>query len=65
MAVGNSLALNSTPTLFVNGRRIDGAVPWENLQALIKAEIDHQAKASAQTSKDDSCCTVTIPKIVK
>lgn len=65
MAIGNSLSLNSTPTLFVNGRRIDGAVPWENLQALIKAEIDHQAKAAALTSKDDSCCTVTIPKIVK
>ncbi len=45
MAIGNSLSLNSTPTIFVNGRRIDGAVPWENLQALIKAEIDHQAKA--------------------
>jgi protein-disulfide isomerase len=63
MAIGNSLSLNSTPTIFVNGRRIDGAVPWENLQALIKAEVDHQAKAL--TSKDDNCCTVTIPKIVK
>jgi protein-disulfide isomerase len=65
MAIGNSLSLNSTPTIFVNGRRIEGAVPWENLQALLKAEIDHQAKAAALTSKDDSCCTVTIPKIVK
>ena len=65
IAIGNSLSLNSTPTLFVNGRRIDGAVPWENLQALIKEEIDHQAKAAALTTKDDSCCTVTIPKIVK
>jgi protein-disulfide isomerase len=65
IAQGNSLSLNSTPTIFVNGRRIDGAVPWENLQALIKVEIDHQAKAAAITSKDESCCTVTIPKIVK
>jgi protein-disulfide isomerase len=64
MAVGASLALNSTPTIFVNGRRIDGAVPWENLQALIKAEIDHNAKAAA-TTKDDSCCTIKIPTIVK
>lgn len=65
IAQGTSLSLNSTPTIFVNGRRIDGAVPWENLQALIKAEIDHQAKAAALTSKDESCCTVTIPKLVK
>jgi len=63
--IANSLALNSTPTIFVNGRRIEGAVPWENLQALIKAELDHQAKAAATTTKDENCCTVTIPKIVK
>jgi protein-disulfide isomerase len=62
MAVGDSLSITSTPTLFVNGRRIEGAVPWENLQALIKMEIDHQAKAAP---KDDSCCTVKIPTIVK
>jgi len=65
MAVGTSLSINSTPTIFVNGRRIEGAAPWENLQALIKLEIDHQSKAAALTSKDDSCCTVTIPKLVK
>lgn len=64
IAEGNSLAITSTPTIFVNGRRIDGAVPWENLQALLKAEIDQQAKAAA-APKDDSCCTIAIPKIVK
>lgn len=62
-AIGDSLSITSTPTLFVNGRRIEGAVPWENLQALIKMEIDHQAKTAAP--KDDSCCTVKIPTIVK
>jgi len=66
MAIATSLALNSTPTIFVNGRRIDGAVPWENLKLLITEELDHQTKAAAAaSSKDDSCCTVTIPKIVK
>lgn len=64
MAVGASLALNSTPTIFVNGRRIEGAVPWENLQALIRAEIDHEAKAGTVPAKDD-CCTVKIPTVVK
>jgi protein-disulfide isomerase len=65
MAIGNALSLNATPTLFLDGRKLEGAVPWETLQTLIKMEIDHQAKAAAVTSKDDSCCTVTIPKIVK
>jgi protein-disulfide isomerase len=67
MAIGSSLSLNSTPTIFVNGRRIDGAVPWENLQVLIKEELDHTTKAAA-AAKQESCestCTVTIPKIVK
>lgn len=63
-AVGNSLALNATPTIFINGRKLEGAVPWENMQALINMEIDHTKKSSA-TSKADECCTVTIPKIVK
>jgi protein-disulfide isomerase len=65
MAIGNALSLNSTPTIFVNGRKIEGAVPWDTLQALIKVELAHQANGAAVTSKDESCCTVTIPKIVK
>jgi protein-disulfide isomerase len=65
LAIASSLSLSAAPTLFLDGRRLEGAVPWETLQTLIKMEIDHQAKAAALTSKDDSCCTVTIPKIVK
>lgn len=64
LAVGNSLQLNATPTLFLNGRKLEGAVPWETLQTLINMELDHQAKSGAAGAKDD-CCTVTIPKIVK
>jgi protein-disulfide isomerase len=63
-AVGNSLQLNATPTIFLNGRKLEGAVPWETLQTLINMELDHQAKSAAPAGKDD-CCTVTIPKIVK
>ena len=63
VAVGTSLALNATPTIFINGRKLEGAVPWETVQAIIKAELDHQAAAVAP--KDESCCTVAIPKIVK
>ncbi len=64
MAVGQSLMLNATPTIFLNGRKLEGAVPWETLQTLIKMELDHVAK-SAAAAKDESCCTVTIPKIIK
>lgn len=64
-AVGNSLGLNATPTIFLNGRKLEGAVPWETLQTLIKLEIDHEAAAHAPAVSKDECCTVQIPKIVK
>ena len=31
--------VQSTPTLFINGEKIEGAVPFEQLQALIEAEL--------------------------
>jgi protein-disulfide isomerase len=34
MALGKDLDVNSTPTLFINGRRVP-AVPYETLQKLI------------------------------
>jgi protein-disulfide isomerase len=64
LAVGHSLQINATPTLFVNGRKLEGAVPWETLQVLIKMELDHQAAAAKPAEKDD-CCTVKIPTIIK
>jgi protein-disulfide isomerase len=63
-AIGTALALNATPSIFINGRKLEGAVPWETVQAIIKAELDHQAAAAA-APKDENCCTVPIPKIIK
>ena len=31
--------VRSTPTLFFNGEKIEGAVPFEQLQSLIEAEL--------------------------
>lgn len=33
-------AVRSTPTLFVNGEKIEGAVPFERLQPIIEAELN-------------------------
>jgi len=62
-AVGTALTLNATPTIFINGRKLEGAVPWATIEAIVKAELDHAATAGA--ASDESCCTVAIPKIVK
>lgn len=62
IAEGRALQVAATPTVFVNGRRIEGAVQWQVLEQLINLELEHQAKSAEANEK---CCEVTIPKIVK
>jgi protein-disulfide isomerase len=64
IAEGHSLQVSATPTTFMNGRKLEGGLPWQTLEQLINIEIDHSA-AVAKAAKDDECCTVQIPKIVK
>jgi len=44
--LGNSLQVNSTPTVFINGREINAIanVPYEQLKGLVQFEIDHAGK---------------------
>lgn len=39
VALGTSLGVNSTPTLYVNGRVLAGAHPYETIAALIEEEL--------------------------
>ena len=61
VAEGRLLGVSGTPTLFINGRPITGALPWANLEQLIKMEIEYAKKAGA----GEKCCEVTIPSLVK
>ena len=68
MAEGRSLGLSATPTVFINGRKFEGALEWPIMQQLVQLEIDHQAAAPKTTAKadDTKCeqtCVVNIPKI--
>jgi len=40
---GSAVGVNSTPTFFVNGRRLTGAMPFESFQALIDEELARPA----------------------
>jgi len=65
--MGHQLQVSATPTLFLNGRKIEGALDWNVLQQLLQIEIDHAAQgakpvAKAEEKKDD-CCSVTIPTL--
>jgi protein-disulfide isomerase len=45
-ALGATLDVNETPTVFVNGRRVSGVanIPYDNLKQLVQFEIDHAGK---------------------
>jgi protein-disulfide isomerase len=62
MAEGHDLQISATPTIFINGRKIENALPWNTLDTLIKIELEHQAKVKEDA---DKCCEVSLPKIVK
>ncbi|HKF23848.1 MAG TPA: thioredoxin domain-containing protein [Candidatus Angelobacter sp.] len=44
--LGKSLDVNSTPTFFINGRRVPAIanIPYDQLKALVQFEIDHAGK---------------------
>jgi protein-disulfide isomerase len=37
--LGERMGVNSTPTLYINGRALIGAVPFENFKAIIDEEL--------------------------
>jgi len=39
MEMGNRLGVSSTPTLFINGRVLPGAYPYDDLAAVIDEEL--------------------------
>jgi len=58
VAEAQSLRVNSTPTLFLNGRRL-GRIPWATLKQYIDFEIDYQK--TAQNAGEQECCEVRLP----
>jgi hypothetical protein len=58
IAEARALRIDATPTLFVNGRRLVGNYPWQNIQTLISGELNYQKAAHDAGEK---CCEVSIP----
>jgi protein-disulfide isomerase len=59
MALGDSLGVSATPTIFVNGRKLSGAVDWPDLKRIIEYEIEYQK--TAKNGGEDCGCEVKIP----
>jgi protein-disulfide isomerase len=56
LALAQKLGANGTPTSFVNGRRLDGAQPFEQFEALVDAElaaVDEARRAGKPASYAD------------
>ena len=51
-----SLQVDATPTLFINGRRISSNLPWAQLKIIIDNEIAYQQ--TAKNAGDQPCCEV-------
>ena len=61
VAEGQSVGVSSTPTLFVNGRRL-GNTPWPNLKTIIDLEVGYQK--TAKNAGEQECCEVKLPSVV-
>ena len=58
VAEGESVHIDGTPTLFINGRRL-GPTVWEDLKRVIDTELAYQA--IAKDAGEDCGCEVKLP----
>jgi protein-disulfide isomerase len=47
MSEARALGVNSTPTMFLNGRRLVGALPWEEIKEILTQELAYARKPGA------------------
>jgi protein-disulfide isomerase len=59
IAMARELHVQSTPTLFVNGRRLPAQVAWNDLRTIIDQEIEYQK--TAKNAGEDCGCIVKLP----
>src|SRR5207247_52703 len=59
VAESRDLRINSTPTLFVNGRRLPSQIAWPDLRQIIDQEIEYQK--TAKNAGEDCGCEVSLP----
>ena len=58
LAEGRAAGVNSTPTVFVNGRKMPGTPQWPQLKAVIDYELEYQQVT--HNSGDDCGCALNI-----
>lgn len=61
VAAGRALQVEQTPTVFVNGRTIGGAVPWSTMDSVIQMELNRPKEIPEAINRN--CCAVPVPTI--
>ena len=51
LAEGQKLQIGSTPTFYINGRSITGAIPWSSIDTLIQMELNRPKEIVTSTTK--------------
>jgi len=65
MEEGRALQIEGTPTLFINGRRIQNSMTWPDLKATIDNEIEYQ-KVAKNAGEDCGCdLQLSVPGLPK
>jgi protein-disulfide isomerase len=57
-ADGRAVKVDSTPTLFINGRRVAAAVDWPTLRSIIDYEIEYQK--TAKNAGENCGCSIKL-----
>ncbi len=60
IAEARALGINQTPSIFINGRPLAGAIPWETLKVYIDAELEYAKKTGAEA---EECCSISLPGV--
>ena len=63
MKAGQGLQIQQTPTTFVNGRELSGAIEWKTLNEVIQMELNRPAAVPPPAA--EKCCESSIPTVVK
>lgn len=61
-AEGMDLGVTSTPTLFVNGRKLPGNLSWPQLKQIVEFEIEYQK--TAKNAGENCGCELTLPSVL-
>lgn len=59
MAEARELQVMATPTMFLNGRRLQGQADWPRLEKVIENEIEYQK--TAKNAGEDCGCEIKVP----